>query len=101
MKAMMPVQFTDKMMAAIMNGSNTRTNVYRDLLSAHLSDLNLRENIGISLTRARERATDTIGSVHELRSAIWMAGECAEANATNDPTNRAQAGVGRPMNEVV
>ena len=61
----------------------------------------LRENIGISLIRASESAIATIGSVQELRSAICRAGACADANAISDPTNRAQAGVGRPMNEVV
>ena len=64
-------------------------------------DLNLRENMGISLTRASDKAIDTTGSVHELSKAMCRAGECSDAKAISDPTNRAHAGVGRPIKDVV
>ena len=57
--------------------------------------------MGISLMRANESAIATIGSVHELRSAMCRAGECSDAKAISDPTNSAHAGVGRPIKDVV
>lgn len=76
-----------------------KINRYKTLLSLHFRDFSLRENIGISLTNAKDSAKEIIGSDHEWTSAILKAGECPQAKATVELQSRAHAGVGSPKNE--
>ena len=96
------VQRSPKAKAAATDNAVTAKNARRlvfSLIGVSLPVPNFMENIGISLTRSRERRIDNAGTNQQLwhNEARMLSGD-ENAKQASEPHIIAQAGVGRPRN---